>query len=484
MKRVHSTKISTIYICLLVAALLLSACGGSETPAATQAAVPTTAPAATEAAVPTTAPAATQAAAPTTAPVATQAPPPGPTPDANIPPAVLPTPAPGEPAAIANFNTAIFGGPGTSYVVYGAFLGGETAKVVGKSSDGLWWAISMPVAPTGSGWVDAAWVTVSNVDSVAVLPTPPVPPSTEMIPPGPSDPQATTIANAYVRSGPAATFPAYGVAPAGLTGRVIGKSEDGLWWVVRLNPQNIGAGYGWVETQYTTALNVEGVPVVQSPPATSSEAPPPPPAGAPAVTADDALNVRSGPGTNYPVLVVAPAGTSGAVSGKSADGQWWQVKISTKYAADGFGWVSADYVTTQNTDSVPVVAAPAAPPPVAATPPPNGSGSCVLVSQNPLDGTAFGPSAPFNTTWVLKNIGTQNWDATQYDVVFGGAVNNVYLHTGPDRYDLPTSVQPGATYNFSVPMMAPFTPGTYSELWQVIYGSQVICPFYVNIVVN
>ena len=484
MKRITRTKLSVISIGVIISALLISACGGSETPAATQAVPPTTAPAATQAAPPTTAPAATQAVPPTTAPAATQAPPPGPTPDADIPPAVLPTPAPGEPAAIANFNTAILSGPGTNYVVYGAFLGGETAKVVGKSEDGLWWAVSMPVAPTGSGWVDAAWVTVSNVDSVAVLPTPPVPPSTAMVPPGPSDPQATTIANAYIRSGPAATFPAYGIAPAGSTGRVIGKSEDSLWWVIRLNPQNIGAGYGWVEVQYTTALNVEGVPIVQAPPATSSEAPPPPPAGSPTATAVDAINVRSGPGTTYPVLVVAPAGASGAVSGKSSDGQWWQVKISTSYAADGLGWVSADYVTTQNTESVPVVAAPAAPPPVGATPPPSSSGSCALVSQDPVDGTAFGISAPFNTTWVLKNTGTQNWDATQSDVVFGGAVNNVYLHTGPDRYDLSTSVQPGATYNFSVPMMAPYNPGTYSELWQVIVGSQVVCPFYVNIVVK
>ena len=36
--------------------------------------------------------------------------------------------------------------------------------------------------------------------------------------------------------------PAYGIAPASITGWVIGKSEDGLWWVVRLNPANVGAG--------------------------------------------------------------------------------------------------------------------------------------------------------------------------------------------------------------------------------------------------
>ena len=71
-------------------------------------------------------------------------PPPGPTPDPNIPIAVIPTPAAGDPAAIANHNTTIYGGPGTNYVMYATFLGGSTAKVVGKSEDGLWWAISIP----------------------------------------------------------------------------------------------------------------------------------------------------------------------------------------------------------------------------------------------------------------------------------------------------------------------------------------------------
>ncbi len=454
-------KINLIIVLTIAAVLLLSACSGAATPAPTQAPPPTAAPA------------------------ATQAVPPGPTPAANVPVAVFPTPAPGEPAAVANFNTFIYGGPGTNYVVYGAFLGGATAKVVGKSEDSLWWAVSVSVAPTGSGWVDAGWVTVSNVDGVPVLPTPPVPPSTELVPPGPSDPQATALVNVYVRSGPAASFPAYGIAPAGSIGGVLGKSEDGLWWVVRLNPEKVGAGHGWIEAQYTTSQNVEGVPVVASPTATTSEAPPPPPAGVPTATTVDAVNVRSGPGTNYQVLVVAPAGTSGEVSGKSQDGQWWQVKISTTYAADGFGWVSADYVVTQNTDAVPVVAAPAAPPVVGSTPPPPSStSSCVLVSQNPVDGTVFGMNAPFNATWAIKNTGTQNWDAGQFDVLFGGALDNVYLHTGPDRYDLSATVPPGGTYNFTVPMMAPPGPGSFGELWQVVDGSQVICPFYVYIAVK
>ena len=75
----------------------------------------------------------------------------------------------------------------------------------------------------------------------------------------------------------------------------------------------------------------------------------------------DYVNVRSGPGTSYIIYGVAPPGAAAEVSGKSADGAWWQVKISTQYTADGLGWVSADWVTTQGAESVPVVEAPVPP---------------------------------------------------------------------------------------------------------------------------
>ena len=448
-------------------------------------------------------PPATQVPPPTVEPMAAPTetpPPPGPTPDPNIPVAVFPTPAPGEPAAIANYNTVIFGGPGTNYVVYAALLGGKTAKVVGKSEDGLWWAISVPVVPTGAGWVNSGWVTVSGADGVPVLPTPPVPPTTELIPPGESDPQVVVIANSYVRTGPAVNYPAYGIAQAGVSGRVIGKSEDGLWWVVRLNPEKIGAGYGWVEGAYTQASNVDNIQTITNPTGYQT-APPPPPStgtGVPVATAVDYVNVRSGPGTNYTIVVVAPPNASAEVTGKSSDGYWWQVKISTTYAADGLGWVSADWVYTQDTSAVPVVAAPPAPPtppPSEATPPPTsaaptevpppatGTPSCALISQDPADGTVFSPGTSFNTTWVLQNTGDVNWDAGQVDIRYIAAQNNILLHQGSDIYDLTNTVAPGATYNFTVPMISPFDPGSYGELWQVAWGGSLLCEFYVYITV-
>ena len=488
MHKKNRTNKSVIILSLFIlGVMVLGACAPAATPAPTQdvALVQTEAAQTVVADITQNAPVATQAPPPTAVP-ATQPPPPGPTPDPSIPIAIVPTPAPGEPSALANYNTTINSGPGTNYVVYAVFLGGSTAKVVGKSEDGLWWAVSVPVATGsgGNGWVEAAWVTASNIDGVPVLPTPPVPPTVDLVPPGPEDPQATAIANVYVRSGPATNFPAYGIAPAGANARVLGVSEDGQWWVVRLNPENVGAGYGWVAAAYTTAQNVDSVQTIKTPQASTTTAPPPPPEGVPTATTVDFVNVRSGPGTNYAVLFVAPPGASGEVSGKSSDGAWWQVKISTQYSADGFGWVSADWVVTQNTESVPVVDAPPAPPPVESTPPPSsGTAGCMLVSQSPADGTTFSIGAPFNTTWVLQNTGTTKWDQGEYDVAFVGAYNNNWLHTGPDIYDLTTSVQPGATYNVTVPMLAPFGPGQFGELWQLSYGGQMVCQFWVYIVV-
>ena len=290
--------------------------------------------------------------------------PPQPTPDSAVPVAVLPTPVAGGPSVTANVNTYIYSGPGTNYVVYSTLNGGKTATPTGKNQDGTWWAVSVPVAPQGLGWVAASMVTAANADSLPVLPTPPVPPTTNMVPPGPSDPQATALTNVYVRMGPNTQYPAYGIAVMGQNGRVLGKSQDGAWWVVRIDPTNVGAGYGWVSAPYVQASNVSSVPVVKAPAPPAAEPLPPPASGSPTVTAVEYVNVRTGPGTNYPAYGQAAPGATGQVTGKSQDGAWWQVKVPTTVAPDGLGWVSAGYVIPQNTESVPVVAAPPAPPPL------------------------------------------------------------------------------------------------------------------------
>ena len=81
----------------------------------------------------------------------------------------------------------------------------------------------------------------------------------------------------------------------------------------------------------------------------------------PSVTALEPINIRSGPGVDYPSYGVAPAGSVGEVIGISSDGGWWVIKLSTNIAQSGQGWVSADYVKAENVGEPPVIDAPPLP---------------------------------------------------------------------------------------------------------------------------
>ncbi|HRQ37677.1 MAG TPA: META domain-containing protein [Chloroflexota bacterium] len=73
------------------------------------------------------------------------------------------------------------------------------------------------------------------------------------------------------------------------------------------------------------------------------------------VTAPDGVFLRSGPGTNYPTVGAAPEGTTGEIIGVSEDGQWWLANAPN--LPSGQVWVSAQWVEASNTEGVPVVAA-------------------------------------------------------------------------------------------------------------------------------
>jgi uncharacterized protein YraI len=393
---------------------------------------------------------------------------------------VMPPGVPGQPMVTAAYNTAILGGPGTNYVVYGAFLGGQTAVATGVSQDGQWYVIAIPVAPGGMGWVSSVYVLGQNTSGLPVVVAPPVPPSAALVPPGPSDPQATALVDTYVRTGPAENYPAYGFANAADVARVIGKSVDGLWLTVRLDPAVVGLGYGWVNAAFTQQANTQSVPVIGEttappPPVTSA----PPASGAPSAAAIDYVNLRSGPGTNYLIVGVAYPGQAGEVVGKSQDGAWWVVKAPVDQVAAGQAWVSADWVVTANTQNVPVVAAPPPPADMPAEPAPAPASSCQLVGQDPVDGTTFPTSHGFGMTWVVKNTGSDPWNHSDVDLVFQGALNGQRLHSTGDVYDINQTVDPGQTYTVSGSLITPDSPGQYGEAWALMRGQTLLCSFWI-----
>lgn len=73
-------------------------------------------------------------------------------------------------------------------------------------------------------------------------------------------------------------------------------------------------------------------------------------------TLNQDLNVRGGPGTNYPIVVALPGGTTVDIIGKNADGSWWYIAFN-----GNTGWVSAPFTTSSNTEGVAIVDAPPVP---------------------------------------------------------------------------------------------------------------------------
>jgi PKD repeat protein/uncharacterized protein YraI len=88
--------------------------------------------------------------------------------------------------------------------------------------------------------------------------------------------------------------------------------------------------------------------------------------GVPTLTANANVNIRSGPGTQYPVIGILVQGRSAEVVGVSADRAWWAIKYPP--TPNGQGWVAAQFVTAQNTDNVPVLPPPPVPTPTTAPP--------------------------------------------------------------------------------------------------------------------
>jgi uncharacterized protein YraI len=66
------------------------------------------------------------------------------------------------------------------------------------------------------------------------------------------------------------------------------------------------------------------------------------------------LNVRSGPGMQFPILGVADQGTTGEILGLSPDGAWYAVKVPTSLIGSGQAWVMGKYVTLDNPTGQPL----------------------------------------------------------------------------------------------------------------------------------
>lgn len=144
------------------------------------------------------------------------------------------------------------------------------------------------------------------------------------------------------------------------------------------------------------------------------EPPPEPATPTGRVSGTQGLNVRSGPGTNFPVIGLARAGDEGEIIGRSADGRWWAVSVPS--APGGIGWVSVDFVLATNAEDVPVIAAPPPPPPTPTRVPPP-------PTPTPLPAATATPSAEISLWADRTNISqgqcaTLNWSVNNVQAVW------------------------------------------------------------------
>ena len=140
-----------------------------------------------------------------------------------------------------------------------------------------------------------------------------------------------TIVNASrvnLRSGPGAGFPVVTVLSAGQQLVLLGANADASWYQVQTTYGHVG----WVAARFISA-NYGGIVVPQTAPTGNLAA----------VVTTAFLNIRSGPGANFPDIGTLAQHQSFNVVGRNADNSWVQINIPGGIQG---GWVSARYISS------------------------------------------------------------------------------------------------------------------------------------------
>lgn len=168
---------------------------------------------------------------------------------------------------------------------------------------------------------------------------------------------------------------------------------------------------GAVPPPVTTVIIATNTPAV---PEATLLPPTPEPADPKAVvTARTGVNVRTGPGLEFPVLGTAPFRSELEITGISQDNTWWVVAIPPNLNG-GQGWVAEEFVDAQNADGVLVVPAPPTPIPAA-------TATATATPAPEIDFTAS------RTTINAGEMATLSWSVEN--------IVAVYMYPVGDRFD-------------------------------------------------
>lgn len=254
-------------------------------------------------------------------------------------------PASGAPSLAAIEAIDIREGPGDTYRVIGVLPANKQAEVAGTSVDELWWAIKVFNPIMELGWAPAEAVVINNADNVPQLNAD----GSSVVTPLDDAPRVQALETTKILYGPGPDYGVIGFLEAGEWAEVIGKDENGLWWVIKV--PYVENGQGWVVGEQVIPQNIADIAVMkpsEGPLLSGVQG-----ADREIVTALANVNVRNGPGLSYNKIGVLANGQQAAVIGMSDDGFW--LLIVSPENPNEQGWISVDYVTPVDPGTIPVI---------------------------------------------------------------------------------------------------------------------------------
>lgn len=187
------------------------------------------------------------------------------------------------------------------------------------------------------------------------------------------------------------------------------------------------------------------------------------------------MNIRGGPGTDYPVVGSAGAGESFPIVGVNAAGDWWQIAFDGDPA-----WVYGPLVTAEGADGVPVAQAPPTPTrPPTATPRPGGGDARAAPAPAPVgtvvvyESTVTLPTYPWDRYLSDARNETFNWPYSRFD-----RERYNRERPGPENRSYKMLVLENAYLKLTI------LPELGGRLWQAIHKPTGANLFYQNPVVK
>lgn len=299
---------------------------------------------------------------------------------------LVPTPRPGALVAVPHRDTKVYSGPGENYETIGILRGGQRVEIVEESPNSAWWAIQASSTGDGLGWISAKAASLESASGAG---------NGRILPGSSVDsgaPYLIALANAEIQARPSTQSAILGYLENGQRAEVLGVSEDGQWWAIKM--PYFESGRGWVVADKVKAENTGGVAILPAQNGSGSAQA----AGQqnPSVTTVANVNIRSGPGMNYEIIGLLEYGQSAEVTGIDPERFWLAIKIPGTEGQRG--WISVSYIAADEFGSLaglPVL-----------EPRPEGGASNVPIPA---------PGAPMLTALYVVNI--RSGPGTQYDIL-------------------------------------------------------------------